>query len=171
MNVTNQPCAPNGITTLQCSSGSPNLLANPYSIISPTIVSFSGTSYQTTGPNNYVVQVKDAFGCTGTTTTKVGSVFNVFANSSNCITPPTPSILSCSTSLVLPNTTYQLTSPPNSVSGFGTNNTFNVLNTGVYTVTAKDAYGCTATNTINMILNSVPILNITKTGGPCMHYD
>ena len=47
-------------------------------------------------------------------------------------------------------------------------NVFNNLNAGNYTITVKDANGCTQTSTVNIVAPSMPIINnITSTNASC----
>ncbi len=118
--------------------------------------SINGTTFQATGTFNnlaagsYTITAKDANGCTGTAQFNVGTT-NPCSGVTITVTGTATAVVPCST----PN--GSITASASGSTGFtysinGTNfqasNVFNNLAAGNYTITAKDANGCTGTSAV-----------------------
>ncbi len=138
-----------------------------------------GTSYAWTGPNGfnsplqnpsisnatlanngiYTVTVTDANNCSATATTSVvispDLVVNIGSNSPVCV----GSTLNLTS---MPGGSYQWTGPA-SFSSSDENpsiNNVSLINAGTYTVTVTNAQGCSGSASINVIINSNPVVNL-----------
>lgn len=127
----------------------------------PGIGNYYGGGVSAAG--TYTVTAIDIDGCVGTTTFDVGNVLSVSivpANSQYCI-PVGGSINLIATA-----------TPNGNVNGYSINggayqasNIFNVNTAGIYTITAKDIYGCTGSSTIEVFLS--PNVTVSQSGPPC----
>ncbi|HNB81234.1 MAG TPA: SprB repeat-containing protein, partial [Chitinophagaceae bacterium] len=166
LNTTQASCSfPNGgAITVNASGGTAPL---SYSINGGT---FSTASvFNTLGAGTYTLTVKDANGCTVSSVTTITApntvIFNYFTHTNvGCGGTPLANIASV---LLGGNAPYQysLNGGPFQASGI-----FMGLNAGTYTVTGKDASGCTKT-TVTTITTSVT-LNINSVGAtnsPCVN--
>ena len=120
--------------------------------------SINGTTFQTTttfaglAPNTYTITVRNAAGCTSTATATVNAVPSAPAAATATVTQPT-----CTT----PTGTITITTPTGtgleySINGttFQTTTTFAGLAPNTYTITVRNAAGCTSTATATV--NAVP---------------
>ncbi|MCG7858898.1 hypothetical protein MD537_18120, partial [Flavihumibacter sediminis] len=147
------PCgASNGIITATGSGG-----------ISPYEYSIDGTTFQVSNVFNnvpvgtYTITVRDGNGCLNTTTVNISQEANTVSISASA-----PSIPCGSTNGTITVTGSGGTAPLEysiDATTFQTSNIFNNLPAGNYTVTARDANGCSITTavTINQELNTVSV--------------
>ena len=161
-----QYCAQNGWVAYITGTASAGTPAYTFGISPmPPGFNYNGNTFNAgAGVGFYTVSVSDALGCTGTGTFNVGSIFNVTLNGSSG--PPCINLGGLAS----------LTATPSSWAVMGTyslnggapqpSNQFWVNVAGIYTVTATDIYGCTATATCQ-VNNSPIITNITSNNAPC----
>ena len=135
--------APDGTITVTATSGT-----------APYTYSIDGTTYQSSNTfnnllaGNYTLYIKDVNGCIGSITKTVtagpGITGNATSVPSTCAIAPNASITATATSGVSP---YKY-----SIDGttFQNSNVFNNILSGPYTVTFKDALGCTGTFNITV---------------------
>lgn len=167
--VTNANCnSSNGIIT---ATGSGGTVPYTYSINGVTFQSsniFSGLA-----PGTYTVTIKDANGCTGTTTATIINVgtgtaptFSVTVKSIPCeviIDEEEGEIKVINVSGGTAPYTYSI----NGVT-FQTSSTFKVNTPGTYTITVKDANGCTSTMEVTISVDPPPVFQtITVTNATC----
>ena len=108
-------------------------------------------------PNNYSVTVSLPNGCSST------AVANVTVG-----TTPTPSILGNTVICQGQSTTLTANGGTSYVwSNASTNSSINVGQSGVYTVTATNAEGCSNTANVTVTVNPLPIVNITGNSSFC----
>lgn len=119
----------------------------------------SGNSFSGLSAGTYTVVVKDNSGATATT---------------NPVTLSTPTAVTASASSTLNVVTASAsggTAPYEfslNGSGFQTSNTFGSLANGLYTVTARDAKGCTATTEVSVNVGSLEVISASVSGViPC----
>ncbi len=162
--VTSNSCSnKNGSITATGSGGSP-----------PLSYSINGTSFQSSGffygltPGNYTVTVKDASGCTTTTSATISNVAGAgptvtakFHDAHSCSGDAQGRIDNISASGGTPPYLFSINGGP-----FSSNTTYFVF-PGVYTITAKDANGCTST--VKGTITDVPAPTVTAvtTATPC----
>jgi gliding motility-associated-like protein len=135
--------------------------------------SINGTTFQTTttfaglAPNAYTITVRNAAGCTSTTTATVNAVPSAPAAATVTVTQPT-----CTT----PTGTITITAPIGtgleySINGttFQTTTTFAGLAPNAYTITVRNAAGCTSTTTatVNAVPSAPPAATVTVTQPTC----
>lgn len=146
--------ASNGSITTSASGGT-----------APYTYSLNGGAFQASGTFNnlvagsYTVTARDNNNCNGSanfTLTNPNPCAGVTINVTNsvtqvtpCVTPPNGSITATATGGTGP-FTYSLNG-----GAFQSSNIFSNLNTGVYTITAKDVNGCTGVSS-NSIISSLP---------------
>jgi gliding motility-associated-like protein len=165
-NVTlTQPTCPTPTGTITITS--PVGTGLTYSINGTTFV--TTTSFPNLNPGTYTITVKDAGGCTSITPTiTIDPVPAAPAVANTTLTQPT-----CPT----PTGTITVNSPLGagltySINGttFVTTTSFPNLNPGTYTITVKDAGGCTAVTspiTINTVPAAPAVANVTLTQPTC----
>ena len=112
----------------------------------------AGTSFSGLTPATYTVTVKDGSGCTSTNTEVINTPPSIPSVATTTITQPT-----CST----PSGTATITSPTGvgytySINGvtFQASTIFSGLAPNNYTITVKNASGCTSTS--NTVINAIP---------------
>ncbi len=136
----------------------------------PFQYSINGNIYQPSNifngltPGNYTVYVKDANGCFATTAVTVANF-------------PAPTVSATSTGALCNNVNGTITATGNgglaplqySIDGFNfqTGNIFTGLNAGTYTVTVKDASGCTGTITVTVASTGGPTVSAGSTVSAC----
>jgi hypothetical protein len=152
--------------SFQCiASGSTSNITASATGTSPFVYSLNGGAYTSNNVFNlsqgvYSVTVKDAKGCTGSATAKIGNVFSAYLESKfNSSTTCDPDILVASTWPAITPIYYSFNGSTPS-----TTNTFATTGAGTYTVIATDAYGCTASSTI--IVHPHPL--VSATAAPCV---
>jgi guanyl-specific ribonuclease Sa len=134
------------------------------------LYSINGNTFQVSNffpnltPGVYTVTVKDANGCTKTTTVTVDNF-------------PAPTVTATATSAACNNVNGTITATGNgglaplqySINGvtFQTSNIFTGLAAGTYTVTVKDATGCTNITTVTVISVGGPSVTATSTVSVC----
>ena len=136
----------------------------------PLQYSINGNTFQASnnftglGPGTYTVTVKDINGCTNTVTVIVANF-------------PAPTVTAVSTQAACNNINGTLTATGNgglaplqySINGvtFQTSNIFTGLAAGTYTVTVKDATGCTGIVTVTIASIGGPSVTATSTVAAC----
>jgi hypothetical protein len=124
----------------------------------PGTVNVTGNPFTPTLGGTYTVTVTDGNGCTGTssfnfTPPNIGTQANPL-NAIVCLGDPL--ILNGTNTATATNpTTYTWSGPMNISNGTAFFPTAN----GLYTVTGTDANGCTATSTIAVVVNPLPVVN------------
>ncbi len=127
----------------------------------------AGTSFSGLSANTYTITVKDANGCTSTGSATLNNPPGAPASATTTLTQP---------SCALPTGTITVTAPLGaftySINGlaFQAGTSFSGLAPAIYTVTVKDAGGCTSTTnvTINAIPSSPIVPTFTLTQPTCM---
>lgn len=161
--VTTNPCSGvtitvTGTVTNPTSAGASDgsIVANASGGATPYTFSINGGAFQASGTfsnlaqGNYTITAKDVNGCTGTNNFTLTApnpcagvtitVSNAVVNNTPCESPPTGSITVTPGGGTGPYT-YRL-----NAGSFQASNVFSNLVAGVYSVTAKDANGCTGSN-------------------------
>ncbi|MBL7765721.1 MAG: choice-of-anchor L domain-containing protein [Chitinophagaceae bacterium] len=120
--------------------------------VTNTTGSFIGLSAQT-----YTITVTDANGCTKTTSLTITqnpdiTITNVAKTNPSCI-PGNNGSITVTASGGVPSLTYKL-----NAGTFQASSTFSGLTIGTYTITVKDANGCTKTTTASLIFPNAPTL-------------
>lgn len=172
---TPNPCSGVNITVNASSSSVSSCTSNNGSISASATgstgftYSIDGNNFQASGnftglaANSYTVTAKDANGCTGSATVNVGSStpsINVTATPSN--------VTSCSSNNgSISASATGSTGFTYSINGttFQANGNFSNLAAGNYTVTAKDANGCTGTRAVT-VGTSTPSVTVTPNVNP-----
>jgi hypothetical protein len=147
------PGATNGSIAASASGGAGSYTFN----INGGTFQASGT-FSNLGAGNYTISAKDANGCTGSAvftltapnpcTGVTITVSNVITSNTPCQSPPTGSITVTPSGGTGPYT-YRLNS-----GSFQSSNIFSGLAAGNYTITARDANGCTGSN--NALVQDLP---------------
>ncbi|MBL7784027.1 MAG: gliding motility-associated C-terminal domain-containing protein [Saprospiraceae bacterium] len=141
----------NGQRTLNAGSG--------FSSYSWSAPGGSSATLTVSSPGLYTVTVTAANGCTGT-------------DDINVTIPPPPTVSISTSGSFCQGSTTQLSATPGlssyawSAPG-GSGATLNVSNSGTYTVTATDAFGCTVTNTATVTTLPAPTPTISGTTSFC----
>ncbi|MBK7763191.1 MAG: gliding motility-associated C-terminal domain-containing protein [Bacteroidetes bacterium] len=146
--------ASSSITNASCNVNNGSITVNAFGGVLPLNFSLNAGPYQLT-PNfsnlasgMYVLHIKDANNCTKDTTITISQISAVVINSLNVIQPTcsgnTGSINVIGSGGVTPYS-YSMNGTT-----FTTSNTFSLLASGTYTITMKDAGGCTATSTTTL---------------------
>jgi len=169
--VATNPCAGvtitvTGTVTNPTSAGASDgsIVANASGGATPYTFSINGGAFQASGTfsnlaqGNYTITAKDVNGCTGTNSFTLTApnpcagvtitVSNAVVSNTPCQSPPTGSITVTPGGGTGPYT-YRL-----NAGSFQASNIFSNLVSGVYSVTAKDANGCTGSN--NAIVGDLP---------------
>ncbi len=153
-----------------CGSNNGTITAFGSSGTAPLQYSINGNTYQASNvfsnltPGTYTVTVKDANGCMTTVTVTIPD-------------SPAPTVSAVSTAASCNNTNGTITATGNgglaplqySINGFAfqASNIFTGLPAGVYTVTVKDASGCTNTTTVTITNANAPAVTATATASAC----
>lgn len=128
--------------------------------LQPGNVNQSNGSFQNLGAGNYTITATDGNGCTASTVFALTqalaiSIDNISTTPAKC-NPPNSGSLSVTASNGVGVLQYSVGG------GFGTNNIFSNLTTGVYTVTVKDANLCTMTSTAMVDSEPLPIITLNN---------
>ena len=161
------------VAVTQLAAPSPNIVQAPYQCNGQRVLNagsgFSSYAWSAPGgststltvssPGTYTVTVTAANGCTST-------------DDINATIPPPPAVSITTSGTFCQGSTAQLTASPGlssyawSAPG-GSSATLNVSNAGTYTVTATDAFGCTATSSATVTTLPAPTPVITGTTSFC----
>jgi hypothetical protein len=165
------------VTTINanCNSDNGTINATGSGGTSPYEYSMDGSTFQSSGsftgiaPGTYTVTVMDAAGCTGTA---VATVSNVGSGPAPDITVLTvddvPCVAGDQGEIKVTGTggtgpyTYSINGGP-----YDTENEFDISTPGTYTVTVKDANGCTASVTVTVGAVPGPTVTLTITNSVC----
>jgi hypothetical protein len=153
-----------------CGSNNGTITAFGSGGTAPLLYSINGNTFQASNvftgltPGIYTVTVKDANGCTSTTTVTI-------ANS------PAPAVTATSTPAACNNVNGTITATGNggiapllySINGvtFQPGNIFTGVASGTYTITVKDATGCTNSTTVTVGSTNGPSVTATSTVSAC----
>jgi hypothetical protein len=153
-----------------CGSNNGSITAFGSSGTAPLQYSINGNTYQASTvftnltPGTYTVYVKDANNCIATVTVTIPN-------------SPAPTVTAVSTAASCNNTNGIITATGNSglaplqysINGFTfqASNIFTGLAAGVYTVTVKDASGCTNTTTVTVSNANAPAVTAVSTASAC----
>lgn len=156
--------------TASCGNGNGSITAYGSSGTAPLQYSINGNTFQASStfinlfPGTYTVTVKDANGCTSTVTVTVPN-------------SPAPTVTAVPTSAACNNINGTITTTGNggiaplqySINGstFQASNIFFGLGAGTYTVTVKDATGCTNTTTVTVGNTNAPTVTAVSTASVC----
>ncbi|MCZ2140011.1 MAG: SprB repeat-containing protein, partial [Bacteroidia bacterium] len=165
--ATNATCNPGCDASLTISSANGNGIHN-YSIDGINFQNFNTISNLCVG--NYTVIVKDASGCTVTSTAIINTypsptITNVIVNNALCNNANNGSI-----QLVVTggNAPIQYLLMPNNINN--ANGVFTGLAAGAYTITGTDIYGCTLSTIVSVTQpNSLSFDNVTATPSLCFN--
>jgi gliding motility-associated-like protein len=145
------------ITNTSCGTNNGGIVVNAFGGTSPINYALNTGGYQTSGTytglasGTYTIHIKDGNNCTKDTIVSVLPISLVNINSLNIVQPNcagnTGSITVNASGGVMPYTYSK------NGTSFATGSTFNNLSSGSYTITVKDANGCTATSVA--VLNSI----------------
>ena len=158
-----------GVATT-CSNSNGGIIITATGGVSPYQYSINGSTYQTSNTFSnlpagaYTVYVKDANGCIGTTPVTIN-------NSAGPIVTATATTASCNNinGSITATGTGGTAPLQYSINGsfFQSNNIFTGLTAGTYTITVKDANGCTATTTATVNNTSGPGVTASSTPSAC----
>ena len=153
-----------------CGSNNGSITAFGSSGTAPLQYSINGNTYQASTaftnltPGTYTVYVKDANNCIATVTVTIPN-------------SPAPTVTAVSTAASCNNTNGIITATGNgglaplqySINGFTfqASNIFTGLAAGVYTVSVKDASGCTNTTTVTITNANAPAVTAVSTASAC----
>jgi len=156
--------------TATCGSNNGSITAFGSGGTPPLQYSINGNTYQPGNifpgitPGTYTVYVKDANNCLATTTVTVGN-------------SPAPTVTATSTAAACTNSNGTVTATGTggiapleySINGisFQPGNIFTGLAAGTYTVTVRDATGCTNIVTVTVAVTNAPVANATATQSAC----
>jgi gliding motility-associated-like protein len=128
---------------------SPTGVGYTYSIDGNTFQ--AGTTFSGLAANTYTITVKNATGCTATSTSTLNNPPGAPAQATEVITQPTCSTPTGSVSITAPLGAFTYSIDGTTFQG---TTTFSGLTPANYTITVKDAGGCTSTKAIT--INAVP---------------
>ncbi|RYE16764.1 MAG: hypothetical protein EOP51_25205, partial [Sphingobacteriales bacterium] len=167
------PTVPNAVATQPtCTTPTGSIVVN-----APTGTGFtysidgtnfqSSTTFATLAPNTYTITVKNASGCTNSTTATINAVPaapavpNIAATQPTCTTPTGSILVNSPTGTGL---TYSIDG-----TNFQSSTTFTSLAPNTYTITVKNASGCTnsTTATINAVPAAPAVPNVATTQPTC----
>ena len=114
-------------------------------------------NFSNLGPGNYTITATDANNCTISTLINITApplmqITNITANPPSCV-PGNDGSIVISVSGGTPPYLYSNGGPNQS------SNTFNNLGNGTYVITVTDANGCTASTTVNLLVNNPPTIS------------
>ncbi len=162
------------ITNVSCNGGNNgSVTAVSNGGTSPFTYSLTGTTYQASATfgsliaGNYTLYIKDAVGCTNTTTftitQPIAITFNTASSSAASCGNSDGSILVAATGGTGA-IQYQL-----NAGTFQSSGSFTGLSSGSYTLTAKDGNGCTKATTVIVNNLGAPILTVSSTTNVSCH--
>ena len=165
LTTTNPLC--NGVTTgsinVTAMGGTPTYLftLNPGSIVN------SSGIFNPLAAGVYTVTVMDANNCTNTSSITIIQPTPIVIGSPTKINPtcnqPNIGSIVVNASGGTPSLTYKL-----NALAFQTSNSFTNLSQGTYTITVKDANGCTKTSLISLSITNTPILTNSTLANTCL---
>lgn len=164
---TNPTCIPgnDGSLTINANGG-----VGPYSYaISPSNIFGASNTFNNLSANTYTVIAKDANLCTVSSvyiisTPNSPQIVNIVTNNASC-NPGNDGSLVITANGGLPPYQYSISTFPGI---FNSSANFSALSVGVYTLTAKDANGCTGSSTASINTQSAPIINsVNLTNATC----
>jgi gliding motility-associated-like protein len=170
VNGGNGPIASATTTAASCGSADGTIVVSATGGTAPYQYSKDGLSFQAGNAfgsltaGTYTISVKDAGGCTVTATVTVpgnaGPQLSIATSPASCGLS-NGNIVVTATAGTAP---YQY-----AINGgnFQSANNFNALSPGNYTLSVKDATGCTATGTITLTGSSAPVLSATVSNTTC----
>lgn len=145
------------ITNTSCGTNNGSIVVNAFGGTSPINYALNTGGYQTSGSytglasGTYTIHIKDGNNCTKDTVVTVAPISLVNINSLNIVQPNCAGNIG-SITVNASGGVQPYTYSKNGTS-FATGSTFNNLSSGSYTITVKDANGCTTTSVA--ILNSI----------------
>lgn len=147
-------CIPVGGTTSIGAIGTGN---SPYTYSLNGGTFGPGFIFTGNGAGTYTITVKDAYGCTGTSTAKIVNTFSASLTASSiCINGSQTTTLTAANTSQNPPVTYVFQAGGVPIGA----NQYLVSSPGIYTVTATDGMGCTATSTIQIFQNNIPAITV-----------
>ena len=177
----------NAILAVTASSNSPVCLGQPLNL---TVIPPAATSYTWAGPNSFGSAIQSP--TIAVATIAATGIYSVTVNASGCSNTttvsvtinPVPVVSASSNSPICAGQTLNLNSLPAGATSYNWSgpNLFSsatqnpsiaattIAATGIYTVTAT-ALGCSASNTVNVTVNSNPTSAATSTDEHCGHAD
>jgi uncharacterized protein (DUF2141 family) len=163
--LTSSATSINNVTCYNSSDGS--MIANAQFGVSPYSYSLNGGSWQSgtsfTGlpAGNYTLNVLDSKNCSSSTTFNITQPTGISLNNiqtTNASCGQSNGSFTCSASGGISPLQYKLNS-----GSFVSNGTFSNLAAGSYTLTVKDANGCTSTTTVIINSQSGPAISVSNT--------
>lgn len=164
VNIFNVLCfgANNGTIAINATGGTPTLTY----LINPGALTNNIGTFNNVASGNYIITVTDANGCTKTSAVAVNQPPNLVFNNINIVQPTcnpgNNGSITINATGGVPAITYKLNN-----GAYQAGNTFSGLTVGTYTITIKDANGCTKTSIVNITNNNAPILSNNTNIPPC----
>ena len=157
-------------TPASCTSNNGQIIATGTGGTSPLQYSIDGITFQTgnvfsnLAEGQYNITVKDVNGCEQTAAVDVQNASGLSLNASSISTSCAGNNGSITATATGGKAPLQY-----SINGtlFQASNIFNSLTAGIYTVTVKDANGCSASQSITVLTSSSVVINVTSTNANC----